>query len=556
MKLGKMILAVGVVGLLMALVVSQAVAEGPAPSPTQLLKDAETLYAAHSYDRALERLKAIDPPSLGLWDRGTYDRLLGRTQKAIDGKASDDKALTEGKEALTKKNYAVAIEKLAQAASSGYLADEQSQQAKALLALAKKDQAQAATEAKAKADQEAKAKADQEAKAAAEAKAKKEAEAKAAADAKAKADQEAKAKAAQAASDARTSYADARKLYDDRKFDEARAALQKADRSQLGFFDKMGYDSLMRNAQAAIDRKAADEAKAKGDQEAKAKAEQEAKVAAEAKAKKEAETKLAAEAKAKKESEARAAAEAKAKTEQEAKAKAEKAASDARTAYADAKRLYDERRFGDAQTALQKVDANQLGWFDRRRYDAMVKDTPPALERQAAADKLLTEGKDALTRKQYDAALAKLGEAASSDYLPADKIDTAKAALQLAKDEQGKLASEAKTKKDAEARVAAEVRAKADQEAKAKADQEARAAAEAKVKEDAEARVAAETKAKADQEAKAKADQEARAAAEAKAKTLADAKAQIAAAETALRAGKVADARKAVDAVKVAKVDL
>ncbi|MCX5671181.1 MAG: hypothetical protein NTU94_07685, partial [Planctomycetota bacterium] len=95
-----------------------------------------------------------------------------------------------------------------------------------------------------------------------------------------------------------------------------------------------------------------------------------------------------------------------------------------------------------------------------------------------------------------------------------------KAALQLAKDEQGKLASEAKAKKDAEARVAAEAKAKADQEAKAKADQEARAAAEAK------------------------------------AKALADAKAQIAAAETALRAGKVADARKAVDAVKVAKVDL
>ena len=498
MKLGKTILAVGVVGLLMALVVSQAVAEGPAPSPKQLLKDAETLYAAHSYDRALERLKAIDPPSLGPWDRGTYDRLLGRTQKAIDGKASDEKALTEGKEALTKKNYAVAIEKLAQAASSGYLADEQSQQAKALLALAKKDQAQAATEAKTKADQEAKAKADQEAKAAAEAKAKKEAEAKAAAEAKAKADQEAKAKAAQAASDARTSYANAKKLYDERKFDDAQKALQKVDRSQLGWLGGMSYDGLVRDTQAAINRKAADEAKAK----------------------QEGETKLAAEAKAKKESEARAAAEAKAKTEQEAKAKAEKAASDARTAYADAKKLYDERKFGDAQTALQKLDANQLGWFDRRRYDAMVKDTPPALERQAAADKLLTEGKDALTKKQYDAALAKLGEAASSDYLPAGKVDAAKAALQLAKDEQGKLASEAKAKKDAEARVAAEAKAKADQEAEAKADQEARAAAEAK------------------------------------AKALADAKAQIAAAETALRAGKVADARKAVDAVKVAKVDL
>ena len=408
MKLGKMMLAVGVVGLMLAMAVSFGLAaNGTATSPKALLDEARTLYAAHNYERALDRLKAIDPKALGFLEKGTYDSLLSKTQKAIEGKAADEKALTEGKEALAKKNYAVATEKLAQAASGDYLADEQSQQAKALLAVAKKDQAQAATETRTKADQEAKAKADQGAKAAADAQAKKDAEAKTAADAKAKADQEARAKADKGAADARAAYADARKLYDARKFDEARAALQKADRNQLGFLDKMGYDSLMRNAQAAIDRKAADA-------------------------------------------------------------------------------------------------------------------------------KLLADGKDALAKKQYDAALEKLGDAAASKYLSAADVQAAQAAYKQAEQEQGKAVADAKAKKDAEAKTVAEAKAKATQEAKAKADQEAKAAAEAKAKTLAEANARKEAEAKA----------------------LADAKAQIASAEAALSAGKVADARKAVDAVKAAKVDL
>jgi len=452
LKLGKMMLAVGIVGLMLAMAVSYGLAaNGTATSPKALLDEAKTLYAAHNYERALDRLKAIDPKALGFFEKGTYDSLLSKTQKAIEGKAADEKALTDGKEALAKKSYAVALEKLAQAASSDYLADEQSQQAKALLAVAKKDQAQAAADAKTKADQEAKAKTDQAAKADADAQAKKDADAKTAADAKAKADQEARAKADKGAADARAAYADARKLYDARKFDEARAALQKADRNQLGIFDKMGYDSLVKNAQAAIDRKAADA-------------------------------------------------------------------------------------------------------------------------------KLLADGKDALAKKQYDAALENLGDAAASKYLPAADVQAAQAAYKQAEQEQGKAVADVKAKKDAEAKAAAEAKAKATQEAKAKADQEAKAAAEAKAKAtqeakakaDQEAKAVAEAKAKATQEAKAKADQEAKAAAEAKAKALAeanarkeadakalaDAKAQIANAEAALRAGKIADARKAVDSVKAAKVDL
>ena len=532
MKLGKTMIAVALVGMLLALVASQIVAQGPTATPRQLLDEAKTLYAAHNYDRALERLKQVDRAALSFFEKGAYDSLLDKAQKGITGKAADEKAFADGKDALAKKNYAAAIEKLSQAAKSDYLPDEAATNARALLQVAKDDEAKVGAETKAKKADEAKAAADAKAKADAEARAKADANAKAEADANAKAVADAKAAIAQAQAalkDGKT--AEARKLVD-------QVAASKVD---LGWWGNRELASLQKKVASAEEAAKAPVAVAKA-------------------------------------------------------APAKPAGPTASETYAEARKFYADRNFDEAQKSLQKVKRDELGTFEKWRYDGLVKDTQAAIERKAADEKTLIEGKDALAKKQYPAAIEKLGDVASSRYLPVAKADEAKAAYQLAKDEQAKAATEAKAAAEAKATADREAKAKADAEAKAKVLADAKAAADAKAKAqqeaEAKAKAEAETKAKAlaeakvkeqkaEQEAEAKATAEAEtqakalaeakakeqkaeeeaeakatAEAQAKAKARADAKATVAQAQDALQAGKVADARKWVDQVKASKVDL
>jgi tetratricopeptide (TPR) repeat protein len=516
-------LVAALVGMVLALIGSQMVAQGPTPTPKEILAQAKTLYAAKNFDRALERLKQVDRAALNWLDRGGYDRLLENTKRAIDGKAADEKAFADGKDALAKKNFKAAVEKLSQAAKSEYLADEMGTQAKALLSVAKKDQAAAEAEAKeraakAEADAKAKAQADAKAKADEEAKAKADAEAKAKkakeeAEAKAKAQEEAKAKAV---ADAKADIETARDALSAGKVAEARKLVDQvaASNVDLGWWGNRQLAGL----QAKVAKAEAEAAKPPP--------------AAVAKAPEKA-------------------------PKPEEKKPAGPTASDL---YAEAKKLYGDRKFDEAQKILQKIDPSDLGVFERWGFGGMVKDTQAAIEGKAADEKALIEGKDALAKKQYEAALPKLSQAASSKYLPVAKADEAKASLQLAKDERAAAEADAKAKALADAKAKADAEAKA-QAAKAKADAEARAKAQADA--DAKAKAEREAKAQADAEAKAQADKaraeaeaKAKAEAEANAKAVADAKDKVAQAEADLKAGKVKDARKLVDEVKASKVDL
>ncbi|MBE3135135.1 MAG: hypothetical protein IMZ55_16840, partial [Acidobacteria bacterium] len=141
MKLRKIMLAVGLLGVMLASVATPLIAQAAEVSSKQQIEDAQKLYAAHNYEAALNRLQQVKRADLGFFEKGTYDALLAKAEKAAKGQAADQKAFAEGKEALTKKQYAAAIEKLSQAASSEYLGETESGPAKALLQLAKDGQA-------------------------------------------------------------------------------------------------------------------------------------------------------------------------------------------------------------------------------------------------------------------------------------------------------------------------------------------------------------------------------------------------------------------------------
>ena len=156
MKLRKMMLAAGFLGVLLVMVVSQIAAQENTATPKQLLDEAKKLYAAHNYEGSLKRLEKVDKAKLGVFEKWDYESLLGKTKKAVEGKAADEQALAEGKTALNEQNYSVAVEKLSQAANSGYLEDEKRGLAKGLLQVAKDKQKTAAKAPKVVAKAEAK----------------------------------------------------------------------------------------------------------------------------------------------------------------------------------------------------------------------------------------------------------------------------------------------------------------------------------------------------------------------------------------------------------------
>ncbi len=155
MKLGKTLLVVGLVGLVWAMVAGSGAVQAAEKSAAELLDEATRLYEAHNYEGALKRLQAIDRAGLGFFDKGKYDALLEDTQKAVTGKAADEKAFAEGKEALSEKQYATAMRKLSQAAESPYIEADKAGPAQGLLRLARDGHAKALQQARDLLDQAA-----------------------------------------------------------------------------------------------------------------------------------------------------------------------------------------------------------------------------------------------------------------------------------------------------------------------------------------------------------------------------------------------------------------
>jgi len=454
LKLARIIFALVLVGLMVgaaAMVYAAPATTGAAAKPNgtsakQLLDEAKKLYAAHDYTGALGRLEQVKPDQLGFFENTDYKSTLDKTKTAITAKAADEKAFDAGRQAYESKNYAVAAQKLAQAAASDYLETDKASAAKGLLAKAKDEQAGAEKAAKAKTDAEAAARAkeaaDKQAKADADAKlAKAKANAEAAAKAKIETDAKARAgTAAKAASD--KAFADAKRAYEARNFDEAQKQLKAVNPDYLGFFEKgFSYNPLQSKIQSAIAGKAADEKTLAAGQ-----------AALEAKKSADAIAKLSQAASssylAKDQIDAAKAGLMQAKAEV---AKAEKAAEDVRLA--KAKEAADKQTKADADAKLAKVKT----------------DAEAAAKAKEAADKQ--------AKADADAKLAKLktdAEAAAKAKEAADKQAKADADAKLAK---AKTDAEATAK----AKEAADLKAKADADAKlAKAKTDAEAAAKAK----------------------------------------------------------------------------
>ena len=531
MKLRPIMLVVAVVGLGLVLVAGVSPA---ATSPKQLLEEAKSLHAAHNYDAALKRLRQIKRDDLGFFEKGGFDSLLSKTQRAVTGKAVDEKAFADGKEALSKKQYATAVEKLSQAASSPYLEADKSGPAKGLLRLAQDGHdkalaqaktllAQAAADVKSGKTADARKKMDEvqaldvrlggterasladlnKAMAAPQVKTAAKPQVKTAAKPAVEPAPKPEIKPAPkppAGPSASDLYAAAKKQSTAGDYNAAQDQIAKIDRSQLGFFEKWGYDGFVKGVQKAIDERAAGEkALAQGqgaldkkqyaqavkslsaaasndylaadkrkaaeaaatlarNEQAKVLA---AKTADEEKAKalvaKKAEDEQAKALAAKKVEDEQAKALAAKKAEDE-KAKPEPAPKTpagptASDLYAAAKTQYDAGDYDAAQKELAKVDRSQLGFFEKWSYDALARNVPKAIAGRAAGEKALAAGNDALAKKRYTAALECLSEAASCDYLSADKIVAAKAAHQMAVAEHGQAVVGAKDRM-AKARVA------------------------------------------------------------------------------------------------------
>jgi type II secretory pathway component GspD/PulD (secretin) len=290
LKLGKLVVVLAVLGtflfvgaaaLLAANGQGSAPAAAAAPSASQLIDEAKKLYAAHDYAGALKRLQAVKTGDLNFFDKTfTFDPLLSKTEKAVPAKAADEKALAEGNEALGKGKFVAAAEKLTQAADSDYLAAEQSTQAKAMLlkaedGLSKNNEKAATLIAQAKTALKAGKPADaakavdqitamdtklgwQDRAALASVKddlaaAEKAAKAPPVAVAVKPVEKPAAAPAAPAKPSASDQIAEAKKLYEAKKFEDAQKLLKSVNTDDLNFFDKtFTYNPLVSKVEKAI----------------------------------------------------------------------------------------------------------------------------------------------------------------------------------------------------------------------------------------------------------------------------------------------------------------
>jgi len=148
LKPARILSIVGIVGVLLSAAGMAIAADAEQPTADQLLSEATRLYDGHKYDAALKRLNEIQRDTLGYWDKGKFDSLLFKTQKAVGAKAADEQALAEGQKALDTQRVATAVESLSQAANSAYLEDDKRDQAKGLLQVAEERHRQAEAKAK------------------------------------------------------------------------------------------------------------------------------------------------------------------------------------------------------------------------------------------------------------------------------------------------------------------------------------------------------------------------------------------------------------------------
>jgi len=399
LKLGKIVLLVGLVGLVWALMGGPLAARAAQKTPTGLLDEARTLYQAHNYEGAMKRLQQIDRAALGFFDKGKYDALLQDTQKAVTHKAADEKAFAEGKEALSKKHYAEAVAKLSQAANSRYIEADKAGPAMGLLRLAR--------------------------------------------DAHDKALQQARDLMDQAAADIKAGNTDAAR----KKVEQIEAMhirLAGADRAGLADL-KQGL--AVAKAEPAPQTKPAEkkpaekkpaEKKPAEKKPAETKPAEKKPVETKPAEKKPAETKPAE----KKPVEKKPAAE---KAPAPEKPEPEKPVGPtAGEQYAKAKQLYKAGDYQAAKKQLADVNPDALGFFQRWGYAGFVEDVDRAITGRAAGRKALSRGKQALDDDQYATAVRSLSEAASCDYLDEKAHQEAVDALREAKQAHEKALAKAK----------------------------------------------------------------------------------------------------------------
>ena len=608
MKLGKkVVMAVGLVGLIVGMAAAVYAADAGATGANgataqQLMDDARKLSVAHNYEAALKRLQQVNRDQLGFWDKGAYESLVKQTETAIAGKAADEKAFADGREALNAKRYATAIAKLSQAADSKYLEDEKVGPARSLCVLAQDGQAKAneqavalirqgkdaiaagkVAEARKDLDQvkaldvklgwlDSAALADLDKKVAEAEKAPakapvavaaKPAEAPKAVAAPKPAEKPAPAKPT--GPSAGDIYADAQKLYDTGRFDEALAKAKSIKKADLGFFVQWGYDGFIAKCDKAIAGRAADEkalAAGKADLAAKkydlamkelsqvagssylakdqvieaknqlamARGEVEMAAAEKAAADKKAADEQAKLAAARKAEAERAAAQAKAD-----RLAADKKAADEQAKLAAAKKAEAEKAAADKVAADKKAADEQAKLAAAKRADA------ERAAAQAKADKLAADKKAAEEQAKLAAAKKADAEKAVAEKAAAEKAVADKAAAdKKAAEEQAKLAAAKKADAD---KMAAEEQAKL--VAAKKADAEKAAAEKAAADKAAADKLAADKKA-ADEQAKLAAAKKAEAE-----KAVADkAAAEKAAADKAAADKLAADKKVAADKAK------
>jgi general secretion pathway protein D len=105
----------------------------------------------------------------------------------------------------------------------------------------------------------------------------------------------------------------------------------------------------------------------------------------------------------------------------------------------EARKMYASHDYQGALARLQKIDRAKLGWFEQVfSFDPLMSQVQGAISGKAADQKAFDDGRAAYEAKRFPAAVAKLSQASSSEYLEPDKAGAARALLQLAQDEQGK----------------------------------------------------------------------------------------------------------------------
>ena len=129
----------------------------------------------------------------------------------------------------------------------------------------------------------------------------------------------------------------------------------------------------------------------------------------------------------------------------------------------EAKKLYAAHNYEGALKRLLAVNRDQLSFWDKGSYDSLLEKAKKAGPAKAADAKALDDGKAALEAKKFATAVAKLSQAASSDYLEAGDAQKAKSLRLLAEDRERKAAEQAsglvsKAKADLKAGKTAEAR--------------------------------------------------------------------------------------------------